>query len=695
MLSKIKDAIQDRLYEKCMEEYERELRWHTDPYMLWVRDNEADSSDEADGPRVSVCVVYIERCGATLDLKRVEQEFILFVSENGRIADNAFREFGRYFDTHEGVDVAYADEDVWMLSEETSLGEAFRKHRKGEEVTREEASAHRIFPWTKPMWSPDTLLSFLYFGNIFAVRRSAIDDIEWLGDEDHRKNIYDFVLKAVERGKRPGHIEKILFHAYQEGDSRETLEGQLMHRMDLIGAGSAYDPIRESALARRGICAEFVPDEKTGLTYPVYQTEDAPLVTIVIPSKDNPEILKQCIRSIYTHTDYPAYEIIVVDNGSAEKVRIGLEVFRQYCPFTYLYMPMEFNFSRMCNIGVKSARGEYILLLNDDMEAVEGSWLTRMVGQASLEHVGAVGAKLLYPGTTLIQHVGVTNTIYGPGHKLKQLDDSEPYYYGRNYFIYDMIGVTAACLLIRKDHYYALGGLFEGLPVAYNDVDLCLGLCAKGLYNVQRNDVVLYHHESLSRGDDMQDEKKLERLMREKEVLYSRHKRFYGRDPFIGTLMNDGEPSYQCRWLETYETHHIVDDVGKVRPGKKLPAADVMNQTLFVWPEEYGRETISGAVGYLVKGWAFAPGLDNARYSFVLLFCGEGGRVWELPAKKRYRRDVAAVLPDEKNVALQGFCCWIPEGALPSGVYDLWLMARDRCSRQRLYKSMERQLRVG
>ena len=102
-----------------------------------------------------------------------------------------------------------------------------------------------------------------------------------------------------------------------------------------------------------------------------------------------------------------------------------------------------------------------------------------MVGQASLAHVGAVGAKLLYPNTTFIQHAGITNTIYGPGHKLKKMKDNVPYYYGRNWFIYNVIGVTAACLLVRSEVYRACGGLYEELAVAYNDVDFCFRLYEK------------------------------------------------------------------------------------------------------------------------------------------------------------------------------------------------------------------------
>ncbi len=689
MIGKIKGILQEKLYQKCKAEYDEALRYQTDPYLLWIKENEqtADEGQESSYPALGV--VYMENCAEGFSLADCDKEILLFVSERGRIAVGAFREILHYFDTHKDVNVVYADEDVWQLCEDDSPQNA------------DDADAHRIFPWTKPMWSPDTLFSFFYFGNIFAVRRSAFLDIAWLGEDDYRKNIYDFILKATEDEKRAGHIEKVLFHAYRKGESRAAIEKELLHSTDFIGAGRQYDGIKEAAMARRGLNGELITEETTGISYPVYRLRGEPLISIVIPSKDNEDALKQCIRSIYAHTAYRNFEMIVVDNGSTEQVRMGLENFRQECPFTYLYIPMDFNFSRMCNLGVQEAKGEYVLLLNDDMEAVEDSWLLRLAGQASLEHVGAVGAKLLYPNTSLIQHAGIANTVSGPGHKLKKLDDSVSYYYGRNRFIYDLIGVTAACLMIRRERYLELGGLFEGLAVAYNDVDFCFRLCEKGLYNVQRNDVTLYHHESLSRGDDMQDKNKLKRLMAEKDVLYQRHRQFYRQDPFIGTLMNDGEPEYGCRWLEGYELVNLSDCDDKLLQGKRLPDAATMNNAIMVVVEDCGKEQFVKALTkggkqkkayYLIKGWAYIPGVDNARYTFKILLVNGEGRVWELPVQKRYRKDVAAILPDEVNVELTGFCSWIFEGTLAPGTYQLWITAKDGCSRQRLYRDMEREL---
>jgi hypothetical protein len=242
--------------------------------------------------------------------------------------------------------------------------------------------------------------------------------------------------------------------------------------------------------------------------------------------------------------------------------------------------------------------------------------------------------------------------------------------------------------------------MYEGLAVAYNDVDLCFRLYEMGLSNVQRNDVILYHHESLSRGDDMQDEKKLDRLKKEQKELYSRHRELYKHDPYIGTILNSGEPEYSCRWLEGYELVNIFDS-RELREGKKLPSVDKMNQAIMVVVEDCQKEDFVNAATengedkkgyYLIKGWAYVPGADNARYNFKLLFVNSKGNVWELPLQKRMRKDVAKILPNENNVELTGFCNWIYDGALAPDTYEIWLTAKDGCSRQRLYRNTEKTL---
>ena len=170
----------------------------------------------------------------------------------------------------------------------------------------------------------------------------------------------------------------------------------------------------------------------------IYGKESGPLVSAVILSKDHPELLKNCIGSFLERTFLPgsrdSVEFIVVDNGSSEENRQTIQAFLESLKgkTRYIYCPMDFNFSAMCNAGVREAEGEYILLLNDDVEIIERNWLRIMLGQALLPGTGAVGAKLWYPEKEKIQHAGVTNMHIGPSHKLTTFPDDRAYYYGHN-----------------------------------------------------------------------------------------------------------------------------------------------------------------------------------------------------------------------------------------------------------------------
>lgn len=688
MLKEFKAKLQDKLYQECLEDYNNTLKYQKDPYLMWISNKEKGPKEAKKENYPSIAWIQMEKCDASFSLQEITNEYVLFTSKKGKIAENAFDVIEEYFTTHPEADILYPDEDIWMLLPQ-------------EEEALEDESTHRVFPWLKPVWSPDTLLSFQYFGNIFAVRRSAFSDCKWLGNEDYRKNVYDFLLQATQKAKSKEkilHMEQILFHAFEKGNTKEEIEDRVYHKTDLWGASKDYDSIKQKALERQGIKASFVSDDLFPVSYPVYTMEKEEKVSIVIPSKDHLDILKRCLTSVFEKTAYSNFEVIVVDNGSSAQTRMSLESFRRTYEFTYLYQPMEFNFSRMCNLGVEKATGTYILLLNDDMEVIEPMWLTKLVGQATLPHVGAVGAKLYYPNSRIIQHAGIYNTCSGPGHKLKKHEDDKCYYYARNKCIYDMIGVTAACLLMRKDRYIELGGLYEGLQVAYNDVDLCFRIHEKGWYLVQRNDVCLYHHESLSRGDDMIDPKKLERLMTELDVLYKRHPKLYRYDPFLGTLMNSGEDSIHCRWMELYEFYD-TNVASAVTRGKHLPDKEKMNRSLYFYVDDCQKEELGSTYEqatpyYLLRGWVYVHDIDNAKYRFTLILENEAGETWEIPVERRYRRDVAAILPHETNVELAGFCCWLYEHTLPKGTYRLWIRANDRCSRQKLYADTQKDLVV-
>lgn len=159
--------------------------------------------------------------------------------------------------------------------------------------------------------------------------------------------------------------------------------------------------------------------------------------------------------------------------------------------------------------------------MNDDIEIIMDEWLERMLGQAQVSYTGAVGAKLIYPNSNLIQHCGVVNYKVGPGHAFSRFDDNLNCYFGRNILDYNYSVVTGACLLLKKSIFEEIGGFNEGLPVAYNDVDLCFKLVEHGYYNVVRNDVRLIHHESVSRGYDDVTPEKAARQKREMAKLMS------------------------------------------------------------------------------------------------------------------------------------------------------------------------------
>ena len=422
------------------------------------------------------------------------------------------------------------------------------------------------------------------------------------------------------------------------------------------------------------------------------------LISVVIPSKDNPDVLEICIASLRDKTVLPSWvslEIIVVDNGSSGENRIRLERLAEQFHFRYFYHPMEFNFSRMCNYGIRKSNGDYILLLNDDMEIIQSDWLAKLYEKASLPHAGAVGAKLLYPDSDVIQHIGITNIKVGPVHKLLKKHDSKSHYHGQNRHVYDMIGVTAACLLIARDKYDQAGGLYEEMAVAYNDVELNFALYELGYYNIERCDVTLYHHESLSRGDDNLSDEKWIRLLHEKDILYTRHPSLKGFDPFYSRNLAVHSNLYLSNFMYAYEKRDYYTDV---KLWKKPEPVQWENGCLTVNAEHARKEkklefTERDDV-YWIEGWSYVLGMDNCRYKRSLLLLGSGGKIYQAAVLDRYRKDVEAILPEQQNVALAGFVCRIPKDALPADTYTVSMLASDRCSSQRLYAKTEMKFTV-
>ena len=707
MLQRLKTEIQNYQIKHCQKEYEKEVSRQTNRYDSWLSQKEnqvaaiteqllrahPELAEQLKSEEGKIRPVSYHEVKGTFPFQDLLSEILVFADlEHGSIENDCINYIRILFLLHPDWDMIYADEDYMCGS-------------------------CRVAPWMKPDWSPDTLMAFPYIGHFFALRRSSYATVEWLDQAEASVKIYDFLLKCAERQGKIVHVPKVLYHnhiseealaAYEALGDQEPVTKTVDENIPWLKDGlqgqnkseqKGYAEVRLAAMERRGYPGTLEED-CYGIWQPVYDVRAGvfgkkPLVSIVIPSKDHVEILERCLRSIRTCTTDVDYEILVVDNGSCGAARAKLINLERELSFRYFYEPMEFNFSAMVNFGVQRANGDYVLLLNDDCEVIQKDWLSKMLGQAQLPHVGAVGAKLLYPDTDLIQHAGVTNLKIGPGHKLQRESDAVSYYYGHNRFCYDYVGVTAACLLVSKKIYEQVGGFPEELKVAYNDVDFCFSLVEAGYYNVMRNDVILYHHESLSRGDDLMSPEKTKRLLCEREKLYERHPRLEGKDPFYSENLIGNAIEYSVYYSYPYEKH---DCYSVFRKGPQEILQDWYNNSIYVTIEQAGRKRIyegaKAARAYFIEGWAYVLDQDNSRYQVQVFLQSEQGELYSCEVFRKYRADVVKILPEQKNIALSGFVVKLRENALAPGEYRICLMMKDQCSRQRLFKDTGSILRV-
>ncbi len=691
MLDYVKKKIQDIKIEQCAKKHEELLPFFQDRYARWIEVHEsayaAGAVTAEFGETEKMKVVSYDEIGSGYPLQRWKSEIVVFADVRaGSLDERALSLMECYFDEHKEADLIYADEDY-------------------------QCGSRRIAPWMKPCFSPDTLMSFQYFGHFFALRRQKYENVEWTQQADSDVRIYDFLLKCAQDGGSIVHLPEVLYHnritaeelaayerlekdAYDRDHPRKiTADENMPWHQRLSVNQERFDKIRLDAAKRWGYPARIEPDA-AGVRQLLYEIKPErsgklPLVSIVIPSKDNVDVLERCLSSIRAHSAYTEYEILVVDNGSSGAARTRLMNLAERLTFHYFYQPMEFNFSAMVNYGVSQAAGSYILLLNDDCEVLQDDWLIRMLGQAQLPHVGAVGAKLLYPQSDLIQHTGVTNLAVGPAHKLQEKTDSFSYYYGRNRMNYNYIGVTAACLLVSKEIYNRAGGFDENIRVAFNDVDFCFTLVQQGLYHVIRSDVILYHYESLSRGNDLLSEEKRKRMMSERDRLYEKHPDFLGRDPFYSPNLLGNAVDYIVNYHFDYEKEDYVTDVRQIQPEIQ---PEWYNDSVFVTVEHCCKvealELRDQESTYNISGWAYVLNQDNCRYEMSLLLYEEGSGIWlEAEVSRYWRPDVEQILPDQRHVELSGFLARIRQSELSKGSYQVYVFMKDLCSRQKLLKN--------
>lgn len=390
----------------------------------------------------------------------------------------------------------------------------------------------RTEPHFKSDWNPDLLLSQNYIAHLLVIKKEILDKIGGFRKGTEGAQDHDIVLRASLYCKESEiyHISHILYH-WRQWSGSTALKAQVKAYAEKSGL-----KVIEDYLTVKGIKNFTVMKGEYNNTYRVKYSipSPAPLVSIIIPTRDHISLLKRCIYSIINRTEYPNYEIIIVNHNSETEAAYNFfyEISSKYNNIKILRFSGEFNFSLINNFAARHTKGELLLFLNNDTEVINSEWLLEMVSQAVRQEIGCVGAKLFYPDGT-IQHGGVILGLGGvAGHSHKFMDGSEAGYFRRLQLVQNLSAVTAACLMVKKSIFNEVGGFdAENLKVAFNDVDFCLRVRELKYRNLWTPYAKLYHHESKSRGrEDTQE--KMERFQKEIEFMKKKWGELLMKDPY-------------------------------------------------------------------------------------------------------------------------------------------------------------------
>jgi len=394
-------------------------------------------------------------------------------------------------------------------------------------------TGERFAHYFKPDYNPDLMLSHNMICHFGVYQRTLLEQLGGMREDYKGAQDYDLALRFIQSIKPSQiiHISRILYHWRAIPES--TASGRDAKPYALTAAIKAVsDYLITTGYNKEQFIVTETPFIEGMLRVQYKLPENPPLVSIIIPTKNGFELLKQCIESIQQKTDYPHYEIIVVDNQSDEQQSLDyMQQLQQQGIIKIIQDPRPFNYSAINNQAVEQVDGEIIALLNNDIEAVEAGWLSEMVSHALRPNIGAVGARLWYPNDTL-QHGGVVLGLGGvAGHAMKHMPKEDKGYNGRTVLIQNYSAVTAACLVMKKSIFESINGLNEiDLKIAFNDVDFCLRLGEAGFKLVWTPHANLYHHESATRGYEDTPEKQ-QRFSGEVEYMMQRWGHLLLSDP--------------------------------------------------------------------------------------------------------------------------------------------------------------------
>ncbi len=448
---------------------------------------------------MAVCAEFQLSESVALAIRLLDADLVCFLDPEDVPASGALEQVATAAARYPESDIIFADED-WLVN------------------------GRRERPFFKPGWdaelqrSRDLLGPFTFF-RAALLREAVVEDGQaWLYDLANQ-------IAANTRPERILHIPAVL-----------------CHRGATAPEPAAMCAAAEAALRRRNVTAHAVPSK--GMIHRVIYAlpQQAPMVSVIIPTKDRPDLLGTSTDALLRRTDYPALELLIVDNGSTDADALGLlDRLAADDRVRVLHASGPFNWSALNNLGAKAARGDVLLLMNNDIDVLHPDWLSVLAAHAMEPGVGAVGPKLLYPDGR-VQHAGLTTTIMGvPLHLFRFADGDSEGAFALMAAARSVWAVTGACLAIAREVFYAAGGLNEALPVAYNDVDLCMRLTALGYRIVWTPWACLEHRELASRQPDHSVERR-EAVREELDRLLRDWGRFVLHDPFFNSnLVLDNE----------------------------------------------------------------------------------------------------------------------------------------------------------
>lgn len=443
-------------------------------------------------------------------LKMAEGEWIALADQDDLLAPDALFEYVAAINADERIDVLYCDED--KLDDEKNI---------------------RLEPHFKSDFNIDLLTCNNYICHMFMVRKTIIDEVGGFNPEFDGAQDHDLTLRCVEKSRMVKHIPRIL---YTWRSHAASTAGNASSKDYAFDAGvAAIDAHYE----RMGIPGKASRALWPGWYVTKFTLPETPLVSVLIPNKDHRDDLIRCIDSILTKASYTNLELLIIENNSTEPETFALyeELQKKDSRIRVITWEGDFNYSAINNFGARTAKGEYLLLLNNDTELITPDLFESMLGYCMRRDVGAVGAKLLYDDNT-VQHAGILiGVMNGCHHVFLHYPKDDPGYMGRACVSQDISGVTGACLMVRKTVFNEVGGLDEDFVVAYNDVDFCLKLEAAGYLVVYDAFAQMYHYESKSRGYELSEEAK-DRFELEKERLDRKWHERLKADPYYNVNLS-------------------------------------------------------------------------------------------------------------------------------------------------------------